>query len=393
MAGIYIHIPFCERKCRYCDFYSEEFSGINRRKQNIDLLINPNSLSVFSDFLSREIALFTATHKELPLITSIFFGGGTPSLLPSGQLSSIIKLLHSQFNITDDAEISLEANPGTLSSAKLKSYRAAGVNRLSIGAQSFVASELNFLERIHNPRQIEEAFSNARNAGFDNISLDLMFSVPGQSKDTLAFSLERTFELYPEHISSYSLIYEPETPLYNDLQNGKFRKLNEEEDAELYEYTMDTLRQAGYIQYEVSNYALSDKYKCRHNLNYWSGGEYLAFGPSAHSYLRGRRAWNERDLNRYYESLKNGKLPIEDSELLSKLDKLNEIIMLGLRAEGLILSDLKSEFSLDLFSVAGTYIQQMIDDDFLIYDGKTLAATSKGYRVCDEIILNIISAI
>jgi oxygen-independent coproporphyrinogen-3 oxidase len=348
---------------------------------------------VFSDFLSREMKLFVALHKDLPEINTIFIGGGTPSLLVPAKLSEIIEIIRSNFKIVPNAEITLESNPGKISFQKLKSYREAGVNRISIGAQSFVESELMFLERIHNPKQIETAFADARNAGFDNINIDLMFSVPSQTKETLAYSLFQAIKLKPEHISSYSLIYEPGTPLFDDWQSGKVKKLSDDEDAELFDFTINFLRNAGYIQYEVSNYALNEKYKCKHNLNYWNGGEYLAFGPSAHAYFNNHRFWNYRSLSCYYELLNSDKLPVEGSEYISTTDKLNEIIMLGLRAEGLNLDDLKNMFSFDLFSRANEYIEQMIDTGFLNYDGKILSSTAAGYKVCDEIILKIISLI
>ncbi len=189
------------------------------------------------------------------------------------------------------------------------------------------------------------------------------------------------------------MIFEPGTPLFDDLQSGKVKKLSNDEDADLYDYTMNFLRSTGYIQYEVSNYALSQKYKCTHNMNYWNGGEYLGFGPSAHGFLKNKRYWNISDLSSYYELLSDDTLPVESSEDITKADRVNELIMLGLRAEGLYINDLKKEFDVDLFSVAGEYVQEMIESGFLSYDGKKLAATSKGYKVCDEIILKIISAL
>ncbi len=393
MAGIYLHIPFCVNKCNYCDFYSLALFPRREREADIDVSGSPEIFKKFPDYLCKEIDVFSREYDTGDKIDSIFFGGGTPSLLGPQKVEQILNKLREKFNIAADAEITFESNPGTLNQEKLSDYKSLGINRLSIGAQSFVGSELRFLERIHSPREIINAFEFSHNAGFDNIGIDLIFAIPGQTEETLAYTIKETIKLQPEHISAYSLIYEPGTELYRDYISDKIKAKSEDEAADLYHYIIQTLDEAGYKQYEVSNYALADKYKCRHNLNYWQRGEYYAFGPSAHGYTAGERYWNFRNLAKYYELLDNDLLPVEGKEKLTARDRLNEYILLGLRAEGIDLRTLSVEFDVDLIARAGDFISELIGTGFMIKKGTKLKMTAKGYSLCDEIILKIIEKI
>jgi oxygen-independent coproporphyrinogen III oxidase len=390
MFGIYLHIPFCVSKCHYCDFYSEEIIPV--RKHNLPTAANrnPNNIAEFTEHILKEIELRTAHYQFDKPVTSIFFGGGTPSLLTSIQIDRILNSLSDRFTFTDDIEITMECNPGTTSNEKLRNYRESGVNRLSFGAQSFIAEELNFLQRIHSASQITNSIEWARAAGFSNVSLDLMFSLPGQTENSLHYSLNEAIKLQPDHISAYSLIYEPETPLYDDLMAGKVVKLPDDDDAKLYDITKTELLNAGYIQYEVSNFARTSDLLCRHNLTYWSGDEYVAFGPSAHGYIYGKRYWNYRDNVRYFDMIGNDNLPVEGEETISREQKLTEIIFLGLRATGIDLRRIKQEFGIDLLGLNKALIDELVYTGDLVLNDNKLSLTSKGYSICDEIALRLV---
>ncbi len=389
MAGIYIHVPFCVKKCHYCDFYSEELHS-NLRTNS--LRESPLAISVFVENLVKEIELTNQKLDREIEINTIFFGGGTPSLLNSEQLDTIVNQIHKSFHINEKAEFTLECNPGTTTKEKIRSFIKLGVNRISFGVQSFIDKELEFLQRIHSPEEAERSIIDAREAGLNNISLDLMFSIPGQTIESLDFSLNKAISLQPEHISSYSLIYEPGTPLYYDMMQKKIKIINDEDDASFYDYTINFLTKAGYEQYEVSNFAKEKKY-CQHNLNYWNGGEYMAFGPSAHGFMDNVRYWNVRSLQIYNTKLIMNELPIENSEILTDPEYFSEIIFLGLRANGVSVEFVKVRFGIDIMLTAGKIIQDYINLGLLIYGDDKLSMTVKGYPLCDEIILNILNQI
>ncbi|MDT8325135.1 MAG: radical SAM family heme chaperone HemW, partial [Bacteroidota bacterium] len=319
MPGLYLHIPFCETKCIYCDFYSIE------------------SFRQYDDFLSalhREIAMRADVLPEHTPFHSIFFGGGTPSLLSDVQLGGILDALRMRFRFEDHAEITVECNPGTVDEDKLRGYRAAGVNRLSFGVQSFHADDLQFLSRIHTAAEAEDAIRAAQDAGIDNVNLDLMFSLPGQTTERWMHNLARAHALGTTHLSCYSLTVEQGTPLAHMVRNGMVTMPPDESDAALFELTMDTLTDWGFQQYEVSNYA-REGCTCRHNLTYWRHEDYLGFGPSAHSTWRGRRWWNLSSLQRYLDAVAAGRLPEAGGETLTPATLRSEYIYLRLRSEGI----------------------------------------------------------
>ncbi|MBE0645650.1 MAG: radical SAM family heme chaperone HemW, partial [Bacteroidetes bacterium] len=362
MAGLYIHIPFCEKKCVYCDFYSIESS------RDYDAFLT--ALHTEIDLRARLLPVGRSFH-------SIFFGGGTPSLLSGEQLGGILEVLHARFRFDPLAEITVECNPGTVDVEKLRAYRVAGVNRLSFGVQSFHADDLAFLSRIHSAEEAEAAIRMAHDAGIKNVNLDLMFSLPGQTPERWMHNLERARALGTTHLSCYSLTVEQGTPLARMVTSGMVGMPPEESDAALFETTMETLAGWGFRQYEVSNYALPG-YESRHNLTYWRHEDYLGFGPSAHSTMNGRRWWNVSSLHSYLERVGAGQLPESGGEFLSVDTLRSEHIFLRLRSEGISLPDFTRLHGSDLYADNRAFIDRCIADGMLVIADERLMLTRKG---------------
>lgn len=376
MPSLYLHIPFCEHKCVYCDFYSIAPDGNRGGYERLIL--------DFLRALSREIDLrgtspFTATSYD-----TVFFGGGTPSLLTPTQLSDILSSIRRTFTIDDHAEVTIETNPGTVDREKLEAFQQAGVNRLSIGIQSFHQDDLNFLTRIHSADQAAQCVRDAQAAGFSNVSLDLIFALPGQTLDRWMFNLRAAVDLDPSHISCYSLIVEPDTPLSRMVLTGSVKPLAIEDDARLYESTIEFLGQHGYAQYEVSNFAKPGM-ESRHNSAYWNHTEYLGFGPSAHSFWGGERWWNIAQVQGYIDRLTRGELPLAGLERLSEEQWREEAILLGLRSGGIDLVTYRERFGRELPSENPSLIEQLIADGLVTLSRQRLSLTSRGYVICDEI--------
>jgi len=372
----YLHIPFCEKKCIYCDFYSIE--NLSQRSDFVDLLL-------------REIDLKLIARPELKgrELQTIFFGGGTPSLLEPRELEQIIRKLESHFKIASDVEFTLECNPGTVTLEKLRAYRSLGVNRLSFGVQSFNAEELAFLGRIHDAQQAREAVSLARQAGFDNVSIDLIFSLPGQTEANLMHSLKEAIALETDHISAYNLIVEHGTPLYRLVQLGKVIELDGDRAATLFDLAQQTLADADFAQYEISNYAKSDDKRAKHNLVYWDGSkDYVSFGPSAHEFVGGERAWNISSLDEYGKMIRVGKLPIINRERLSIEERRTEILYLQLRSTGIRLAEFLETFGEDL--IVNRDVQYLLEDGKLVVEEGLLKLTQEGYRFCDGIVTRLL---
>lgn len=373
-ASLYVHIPFCERKCLYCDFYS---------------VTDTERVEDFLSGLMREISL-QGDRGDGVIFETIFFGGGTPSLLTPAQVGSILSHLHAAFRIMADAEVTLEANPGTVTGDTLRAFRSLGINRLSIGIQSFHDHELKALGRIHDRAEAFHCIEHARAAGFDNISLDLIYSIPGQTLTEWEDNLRAAVSLSPQHIAAYSLIVEDGTPFARMVQAGEVRMNPADLEAEMYERAMELLGIHGYEHYEVSNYALPG-FRCQHNTNYWSHKDYLGFGPSAHSFWRGsdgtsgRRWWNVADLSTYVDRLKDGALAVESEEQIDTRTMLNERIFLGLRSSGVDLAKLRRDFGYDLKFQQEDAVRWLLEEQMTILDGDILRLTSKGYLLCDDI--------
>ena len=330
-AGIYIHIPFCNIKCMYCDYYS-----ITKREE-----VMPH----FVDMLIREIELTSLDYHEDWAFDTIFFGGGTPSLIEPKLLEKILNTLNISLDISQVQEITLEANPGEAPMKKLAEFRELGINRLSIGFQSLQNDLLTFLSRIHSPKDCLTTYLNARDAGFENINVDLIFNIPGQSLGTWKSDLNQVIKLAPDHISAYSLTVEPNTKLFTKVNNNQITMPHEETDLAMFELCRKYLNAHGYNQYEISNYVLDEK-ECLHNLHYWNLDPYLAFGPSSHGYDGHTRWWNISSMDTYIQQLEQGKRPVSGLEILTQSDQFNEAVFNGLRTrEGIQLHKIDSSGS------------------------------------------------
>ena len=314
-AGIYIHIPYCTIKCIYCDFFS-----ITDQEKTIPKFISA---------IDREIQMCNIDTNDWKFDT-IFIGGGTPSLLSAKSIELIIKSLKKKFDINDLKEFTIEVNPGEVSINKLKEFNSLGINRLSIGVQSFNTNQLKFLGRSHYPNQSFETIKNARNAGFDNISCDLIYLIPGQSFNEWVIDLETLTKLNPDHISAYTLTLEKETELFKRVKSKIVKMPAKNKSAEWFKKTKAILNNFGYAPYEISNFSLPKK-ECIHNLHYWNIHPYLGFGPSAHSFNGLKRWSNIRSLSEYINRIESNKNPVSFEESLTENNLFNEKIGFGLR--------------------------------------------------------------
>lgn len=372
--GIYIHIPFCVHKCIYCDFLSAP--------------ADDDVKYAYTKALINEIRN-TADRQVKDKITSIFFGGGTPSVLPDCCIADILMAVRDCFDISDDAEITMECNPGTVNESRLSEYRAAGVNRLSFGLQSADNNELKMLGRIHTFEQFEESFSLARKAGFNNINVDLMSAIPGQTEATLENTFDKVMALQPEHISVYSLILEDGTYLADNID--KFPPVpDEDEDRRMYHMTKERLHSAGYERYEISNYSRPG-YECRHNLLYWNRGAYYGFGCSAAGFIGNERYSDIRDVKKYIELNGDIEKLHENIEILTKEDAMEEFMFLGLRKmAGVDVMDFQRRFGVPIENVYAKEIEHNIDKGLLIRQGDILKLTEYGIDICNTVMSDFI---
>lgn len=357
MPGLYVHIPFCVRKCRYCAFHSVSYS--------------PKLVKPYIESLQKE----AEKRKEAFRVTfdTVYIGGGTPSILHTAELLEILKIINFNFNLSPQ-EFTIEVNPGTVDREKLTYYKSKGINRLSIGIQSLNDKELEYLGRIHTGKEAVECFEDARYAGFENISIDLIYGIPLQDKNSWDSTLNGITALNPEHISAYSLSYEPETPLYGEVP------MREDLEEKLYYNMIDHLKCKGYKQYEISSFAISG-YESRHNMNYWNVGIYLGLGPSAHSFDGVHRYANPQLFN----YIKGEKFK---EEKIGRIEALEEYIMLGLRKrKGILLTEFYHRFGKEIY---GKLIKE-IEEQGLESDGDSIRIPEKKQFIADAIILSIIS--
>jgi len=369
-AGLYFHIPFCQKKCDYCDFYS---------------ITQVEQIDRFVDALLKEIEMRAPRFKN-ERFSTVFFGGGTPSLLSAAQLSRIWQKIRDNFQISPDAECSIESNPGTLDAEKLAAFRETGFNRLSMGVQSFNAAELEFLGRIHSVEDVFENFENARNAGFSNINIDLMTAFPGISRESFLHSLNEAASLKPAHIACYTLIFEPGTVFYKRMERGELQPLQEEKEAEYYEMAAEILAEFGYRQYEVSNFARGKENVCRHNLIYWKHQPYAGFGPSAHSFHQNARSANKRSLMAYLHAIDAGELAVDFREELSPEQLMFEYIFLNLRLkDGLDLHEFRQRFGVDFLQHYHANITRLSDDGVVEFDERAFRLSPKGWLLADAV--------
>lgn len=370
--GIYIHIPFCDTKCGYCDFYS--ITDHSARKSFIKNLL-------------KEIKHYATPPFSDNVFDTIYFGGGTPSLLTLSEMEKILSEIYQQYSICNDCEITVETNPATADIIKLAEYQKLGINRLSIGIQSFNDDELKYLGRIHSSQEAVQSYNDARSAGFGNISLDLIFAIPGQNITGWLNNLKQTIALKPEHISAYNLIFEEGTPFYKKLIAGQIKKQSEIQELNLYQETINQLDSEGYRLYEVSNYAQSDGVLSRHNYKYWNHTNYLGFGPSAHSYWEKKRWSNVRSIHRYIDNLKNGKTTIDFSENLTTDTLMFEKIMLGLRTSaGINLNEFETNFEKSFIHIHPNLTSDLLNGKYAEFEQGNFKLTQKGLLICDEIL-------
>ena len=376
-TACYIHIPFCDHKCIYCDFYS---------------IITTDNVHSFLKSLKKEINYYAEKYSAERELISIYFGGGTPSLMEPEYISQIIESIKSNFIVKENAEITLETNPGTVTLEKLKAFRTYGINRISIGIQSFNNEDLKFLTRIHNSETAIKTVNDAAQAGFENISLDLIFNLPGQTKEKWIKNLEQAIRLPIKHISTYSLILERGTILNKMVLDGKVKIADEDYDAELYETTIDFLTSNGFDQYEVSNFA-KPGFECIHNNAYWHYTDYLSFGTSAHSFINGKRWWNFSSLKMYIDHIENSGNAVAGSEFISSEKALNEFVMLELRSSGLRTKIFENRFGTEASNWLKKnypYFELLKNQNFVSIDDERIKLTPKGYAVCDEILSEIL---
>jgi oxygen-independent coproporphyrinogen-3 oxidase len=379
-VSLYLHIPFCHTRCHYCDFNT--YAGIlPLREPYVRALLTEigmaGTVAQLSDGKPRRSR-------------TIFFGGGTPSLLSVSQISRILNACYTNFAVDKDAEITLEANPGTLSQEQLIGLRAAGINRLSMGAQSFDAELLKALGRIHSPKDITKAVHDARVAGFPSINVDFMFGLPGQTMSHWRETIDRALDLHIEHLSLYSLIIEEGTPFYTWTHEGRITPGDEDLCADMYEYADERLQEAGYKNYEISNWSLPG-FQSRHNLTYWHNLPYLGMGAGAYSSFGGRRFSDVRDPVEYIRLLKTHQWPEAESETIDKAQAMSETAFLALRtAQGLHLPTFEQRFAIPFTQFVGDRLRFVEEAGLLEREPDRLRLSKRGRLLGNEVFLRLL---
>ncbi len=373
---LYLHIPFCVKKCNYCDFFSA--SG------------TPKEQADYVSAMVQEIQSYQELSGEYEVQT-IFLGGGTPSLLTPEQIEQIFNAIYHTFSVNENAEITMEMNPGTVDIEKLHAMKAAGVNRLSIGLQSAQNEELKMLGRIHTFEEFLETWKLIEQAGFKNRNIDLMSALPGQTIESYKDTLSKVLALEPEHISAYSLILEEGTVFYDWYEKGKldrgaWKLPSEEEEYAMGELTIQRLAEAGMHRYEISNYAKPGK-ECRHNLGYWDRVEYLGIGAGSSSLIKGERFDHIRDRKAYIEKIRNGESILIDREILSVESQMEEFMYLGLRKiEGVSRTDFQNYFGKNVDDVYGEILDKLEEEQLLEFSGNRIRLTHRGMDVSNCVL-------
>ncbi|MFZ0135160.1 MAG: radical SAM family heme chaperone HemW [Desulfobacterales bacterium] len=377
-AGLYIHVPFCRKKCRYCDFYSVS---------TLDLQTG------YLVALRQEMMLAAAAHPALYFDT-LYLGGGTPSVLGAGGVEEIIATARRAFSFLADTEVTVEVNPGTIDRDSLQRLRRAGVNRLNIGVQSFKNQHLAFLGRIHSAADAGRALAWARAAGFDNIGIDLIYGLPGQTPADWRLDLLQALDRDLAHLSCYSLTYEAGTPLESELKRGEFAPADEDRVAGMYLQAIDLLARGGLAQYETANFARSRAHRSRHNLKYWSFLPYLGLGPSAHSFIAPERFWNHADIDLYIRQLGQGRRPVAESERLTREKSMIEALYLGLRlTDGIDLSAFQDRFKTGFMELFGERAAVFEQKGWLTTTAGRCRLTPQGMLLLDAIAAALIEHI
>jgi len=362
MAGIYIHIPFCIKKCYYCDFYS--------------IKINPYLKDTYIEALCKEISRYE--YKDV--IKSIYFGGGTPSILEIKDIDKILNLIYKKFSICDEVEITIEANPETLNEEKIFQIKKSGINRISIGIQSLNPFELKILGRVHNEKIAELILAKIAN-NFKNFSVDIIYGIPYQSINSLNETLKKVLNYSPPHISAYELMIEEKTPFYKMIKNGILQLPQEDLIEDMYWLIVNTLEDSGYTHYEISNYAKKG-FQCIHNLNYWLRGEYLGFGVSAHSFVKETRYRNIFDIKKYIKLIESFNEIVIERINIDEKEKKEEEIMLNLRT--------KVGLDIKRYSIKEDIVKELVKEKLIDIIDEKIVLTNKGMLLSNSIITKFI---
>jgi oxygen-independent coproporphyrinogen-3 oxidase len=374
MSGIYIHIPFCKQACHYCDFH---FSTSMKKKDEMVLALAKEIV-----MRKNEFELLDSARSDNQIET-IYFGGGTPSVLSNDEINFLISEVYKNYKVSENPEITLEANPDDLSSERILELSKSPINRLSIGVQSFYEEDLKMMNRAHNSAEAKKCLEEATQY-FDNISLDLIYGIPGLTDEMWKQNIETALSFGVPHISSYALTVEPKTALRKLIDTGKIAEPQDEVASNHFMILVDTLQKNGFIHYELSNFG-KENYFSRNNSAYWLGKKYIGIGPSAHSYDGEKRGWNIANNSLYLKSIQENILPIE-TEILSKSDRYNEYIMTGLRTIwGVSLERIEKEFGLDYLDYLQKQSRKFLNDDLLSIENNILKPTAKGKFLTDGI--------
>ncbi|WP_291151452.1 radical SAM family heme chaperone HemW [Flavobacterium sp. UBA7680] len=367
MSGIYIHIPFCKQACHYCDFH---FSTSMKKKDEMVLALAKEIIVRKNEFTNE-------------IVETIYFGGGTPSVLSNDEINFLIAEVYKNYNVSENPEITLEANPDDLSAERILELSKSPINRLSIGIQSFYEEDLKMMNRAHNSAEAKKCLEEATKY-FDNISLDLIYGIPGMSDEMWKQNIETALSFGIPHISSYALTVEPKTALSKLIQTGKIAEPQDEAASNHFMILVETLQKNGFIHYELSNFG-KENYFSKNNSAYWLGKKYIGIGPSAHSYDGIKRGWNIANNSLYLKAIQNDELPIE-TEILTISDRYNEYIMTGLRTIwGVSLERIEKEFGLEYLNYLEKQSQKFLNDDLLSIENNILKPTLKGKFLTDGI--------
>lgn len=370
--GLYIHIPFCIKKCGYCDFLSFEYS--------------PEAMANYVDHLIQELSLYQGGDH----VKTIFFGGGTPSLLTGEQMNRIMAQVHKSFHVLNNAEISMESNPGTLKEADLMAYVAAGINRVSLGVQTMNDETLKTLDRIHDTETVYESIELLKKH-VSNFNVDLMFGLPGQTMKQLSDTLDKIIDLKPSHISAYSLKFEEGTPFYELLDKGVMHEADETLDRSMYHYIEEKLSEAGFLQYEISNFA-KEGYQCKHNLVYWLKEDYIGVGLGAHGCLNQVRYHNAEDLTTYMGMIDAGKKPVVEESPIDIEEDAFEFIILSMRLnQGLDLKTYQKKYGKDFMDQYQDILETLMKEGLIVLEEDCICLTAKGRDLSNQVFIKFLS--
>jgi oxygen-independent coproporphyrinogen-3 oxidase len=374
--GLYLHIPYCLHKCGYCDFNSHPENQVESVQ--------------YVEALLKELKFYSTTLKSYNVPT-VFMGGGTPTILPPSQLKKILDTVRQSFNLTPDCEITIEANPATIKLETLQEIHAAGYNRISIGVQSFDEKELQLLERVHNEEEIHSTVHRARSANFENLSMDLMFALPDQSTEKWQSHLKQATAKNPDHLSTYNLTIEPATAFFKLYEKGKLCLPHEDIQLEMYETTIQVLEDAGYSQYEISNFSKPGM-ESQHNINYWNNGEHLGVGAGASSYLNGERSKNINLPSIYIRKIETKASAVDTRERLEPLQAMGETLMLGLRLlKGVSIDVFENRFQVSFQKVYGKAVESLLNQELITFNQNRIALSRKGLFLADSVILKFMA--